>query len=116
VGVIYPAVVDVADAALRVSKCAGNVWGSVAPGSIPLHFQPQNLTRFTLSTDLERAAADLTIRGKPLRCDARIRHQLIVLATIRALNGLAYFHSCAKINIPEFGANATSFWSGNIPI
>jgi hypothetical protein len=86
------------------------------PGSLPSHLHPQDLARFTFNKDLERAAADLTIRNKPLRGAARINHQLVALATIRALNGFARFHIRAAANIPEFGADATNLWAGKIPV
>jgi hypothetical protein len=107
---IYPSVVDGDGWCANGPAARWRFLGaSVRPGSLPSHLDPQNLARFTFNKDLERTTADLTIRNKPLRGAARINHQLVALAAIRALNGFAHFHIRATANIPELGAMSNSF-------
>ena len=54
--------------------------------------ETQNFARFAFGDDLERAAADFTIRGKPLRRDAGVDDQLKPLPAERALNVRRHFH------------------------
>jgi hypothetical protein len=62
-----------------------------------MHFQAQNLARFTFNQDLEGPTANFAIGGEMLRRGARVNHQVKALTAIRALNGFAGFH----VQLPE---------------
>jgi len=57
-----------------------------------MHFEAQDLTRFTFNQHLEWSAADFAVSREALRGGACVDQQVKALPAIRALNGFAGFH------------------------
>jgi len=73
----------------------------------------QNFARCALGNDLERAAADFTIRREPLAGDARVNGRFKCLAAERALDFGEFFHAG---NLAACGQSATLPAGGCFPV